>query len=88
MIRVFFFSVFRHRTIDPTKIIVTGKRVRFSFVGISDIIYFDPNQANPAAAIANYQQVKKRYQVLYKSQFANGKQFFFYRITGRLNVIR
>ncbi|XP_055321590.1 PAN2-PAN3 deadenylation complex subunit PAN3 isoform X4 [Sitodiplosis mosellana] len=47
---------FACRTIDPTKIIVTGKRVRFSFVGISDIIYFDPNQANPAAAIANYQQ--------------------------------
>ncbi|XP_031623876.1 PAN2-PAN3 deadenylation complex subunit PAN3 isoform X4 [Contarinia nasturtii] len=47
---------FACRTIDPTKIIVTGKRVRFSFVGISDIIYFDPNQTNPAAAIANYQQ--------------------------------
>lgn len=45
------------RTIDPTKIIVTGKRVRFSFIGISDIIYFDPNQTNQAAAIANYQQV-------------------------------
>lgn len=39
---------------------MTGKRVRFSFVGISDIIYFDPNQTNPAAAIANYQQVSKR----------------------------
>lgn len=48
------------RTIDPTKIIVTGKRVRFSFVGISDIIYFDPNQTNPAAAIANYQQVNAK----------------------------
>lgn len=51
------YFIFFFRTIDPTKIIVTGKRVRFSFVGISDIIYFDPNQANPAAAIANYQQV-------------------------------
>lgn len=46
------------RTIDPTKIIITGKRVRFSFIGISDIIYFDPNQTNQAAAIANYQQVR------------------------------
>lgn len=46
------------RTIDPTKVIVTGKRVRFSFVGISDIIYFDPNLTNPAAVIANYQQVR------------------------------
>lgn len=55
---MFFLFLFVCRTIDPTKIIVTGKRVRFSFVGISDIIYFDPNQANPAAAIANYQQVK------------------------------
>lgn len=53
---ILFFFV--NRTIDPTKIIVTGKRIRFSFVGISDIIYFDPNQANPAVAIANYQQVR------------------------------
>lgn len=35
---------------------MTGKRVRFSFIGISDIIYFDPNQTNQSAAIANYQQ--------------------------------
>lgn len=55
--KISFFRIFC-RTIDPTKIIITGKRVRFSFVGISDIIYFDPNQTNPAAAIANYQQVK------------------------------
>lgn len=45
------------RTIDPTKIIITGKRIRFSFIGISDITYFDPNQTNQAAVIANYQQV-------------------------------
>lgn len=45
------------RTLDPTKIIVTGKRVRFSFLGISDIAYFDPNQTNQMTAISNYQQV-------------------------------
>ncbi|KAG4079909.1 hypothetical protein HA402_015040 [Bradysia odoriphaga] len=44
------------RTLDPTKIIVTGKRVRFSFLGISDIAYFDPNQTNQMSAISNYQQ--------------------------------
>lgn len=45
------------RTLDPTKIIITGKRVRFSFLGISDIVYFDPNQTNQMTAISNYQQV-------------------------------
>lgn len=30
------------RTLDPTKIIVTGKRLRLSFLGISDIVLYDP----------------------------------------------
>lgn len=45
------------RTLDPTKIIITGKRVRFSFLGVNDIVYFDPNQTNQMSAISNYQQV-------------------------------
>ncbi|XP_059620155.1 PAN2-PAN3 deadenylation complex subunit PAN3 isoform X1 [Phlebotomus argentipes] len=44
------------RTLDPTKIIVTGRRVRFSCLGISDIVSFDPNQANQLAVISHYQQ--------------------------------
>lgn len=34
-------AIFISRTLDPTKIIVTGKRVRFSFVGISDIASYE-----------------------------------------------
>lgn len=45
------------RTLDPTKIIITGKRVRISFIGISDILYFDPSQINLVPVIATYQQV-------------------------------
>lgn len=44
------------RTLDPTKIIVTGKRVRFSFLGITDIVSFDPNQQNQVAVVNHYQQ--------------------------------
>ncbi|XP_055690209.1 PAN2-PAN3 deadenylation complex subunit PAN3 isoform X2 [Lutzomyia longipalpis] len=44
------------RTLDPTKIIITGRRVRFSCLGISDIVSFDPNQANQLAVITHYQQ--------------------------------
>uniref|UniRef100_A0A1L8DXV8 PAN2-PAN3 deadenylation complex subunit PAN3 n=1 Tax=Nyssomyia neivai TaxID=330878 RepID=A0A1L8DXV8_9DIPT len=44
------------RTLDPTKIIITGRRVRFSCLGISDIVSFDPNQANQLAVISHYQQ--------------------------------
>ncbi|XP_037907770.1 PAN2-PAN3 deadenylation complex subunit PAN3 isoform X2 [Hermetia illucens] len=40
------------RALDPTKIIVTGKRVRFSFPGISDIVSYDPN----TAVVNHYQQ--------------------------------
>ncbi|GAB0094648.1 PAN2-PAN3 deadenylation complex subunit PAN3 [Sergentomyia squamirostris] len=44
------------RTLDPTKIILTGRRVRFSCLGISDIVSFDPNQTNQLAVISHYQQ--------------------------------
>lgn len=54
----FRFPLWIDSTIDPTKIIITGKRLRFSFIGISDIIYFDPNQTNQTTAIVNYQQVQ------------------------------
>lgn len=44
------------RTLDPTKIITDEKRFRFSFVGISDVISFDPNQSNPFHLVNHYQQ--------------------------------
>ncbi|XP_073841801.1 poly(A) specific ribonuclease subunit PAN3 isoform X4 [Musca autumnalis] len=44
------------RSLDPTKIIVTGKRIRFSFSGTSDIAQFDPNVANPLAVVSMQQQ--------------------------------
>ncbi|XP_065359012.1 PAN2-PAN3 deadenylation complex subunit PAN3 isoform X3 [Calliphora vicina] len=44
------------RVLDPTKIIVTGKRVRFSFCGTSDIAQFDPNATNPLAVVSMHQQ--------------------------------
>lgn len=44
------------RTLDPTKIIVTGKRIRYSCVGISDIATFDPNQQNPLTVVNHHQQ--------------------------------
>ncbi|XP_046807117.1 PAN2-PAN3 deadenylation complex subunit PAN3 isoform X2 [Lucilia cuprina] len=44
------------KVLDPTKIIVTGKRVRFSFCGTSDIAQFDPNAANPLAVVSMHQQ--------------------------------
>uniref|UniRef100_A0A2M4DP62 Putative pab-dependent polya-specific ribonuclease subunit pan3 isoform x2 n=1 Tax=Anopheles darlingi TaxID=43151 RepID=A0A2M4DP62_ANODA len=44
------------RTLDPTKIIVTGKRIRYSCVGISDIATFDPNQQNPLTVVNHRQQ--------------------------------
>lgn len=42
------------RTLDPTKIIITGKRLRLSFLGISDIVLFDPNES--FNVINHYQQ--------------------------------
>ena len=45
------------RTLDPTKIITDDKRIRFSFVGITDIVTFDPNQQNPFQLVNHYQQV-------------------------------
>uniref|UniRef100_A0AAG5D5N0 PAN2-PAN3 deadenylation complex subunit PAN3 n=1 Tax=Anopheles atroparvus TaxID=41427 RepID=A0AAG5D5N0_ANOAO len=44
------------RTLDPTKIIVTSKRIRYSCVGISDIATFDPNQQNPLTVVNHHQQ--------------------------------
>ncbi|KAL7048333.1 hypothetical protein ACKWTF_003312 [Chironomus riparius] len=44
------------RTLDPTKIITDDKRLRFSFVGITDIITFDSNQQNPFQLVNHYQQ--------------------------------
>ncbi|CRK95864.1 CLUMA_CG009311, isoform A [Clunio marinus] len=44
------------RSLDPTKIIYDGKRLRFSFVGLNDIITFDPNQQNPFHLVNHYQQ--------------------------------
>ncbi|XP_017137139.1 PAN2-PAN3 deadenylation complex subunit PAN3 isoform X4 [Drosophila miranda] len=44
------------KVLDPTKIIVTGKRVRFSSCCISDITQFDPNAANPLALANMHQQ--------------------------------
>lgn len=47
------------RCLDPTKIITDDKRLRFSFVGITDIVSFDPNQQNPFQLVNHYQQVSK-----------------------------
>ncbi|KRK01458.1 PAN2-PAN3 deadenylation complex subunit PAN3 isoform X3 [Drosophila yakuba] len=44
------------KVLDPTKIIVTGKRVRFSSCCISDITQFDPNASNPLALVNMHQQ--------------------------------
>ncbi|KAH8302680.1 hypothetical protein KR044_009400, partial [Drosophila immigrans] len=44
------------KILDPTKIIVTGKRVRFSSCCVSDITQFDPNAANPLALVNMHQQ--------------------------------
>ncbi|XP_017071182.1 PAN2-PAN3 deadenylation complex subunit PAN3 isoform X1 [Drosophila eugracilis] len=44
------------KVLDPTKIIVTGKRVRFSSCCIADITQFDPNAANPLALVNMHQQ--------------------------------
>lgn len=45
------------RRLDPSKIITDDKRLRFSFVGITDIVSFDPNQQNPFQLVNHYQQV-------------------------------
>lgn len=44
------------RSLDPTKIITDDKRLRFSFVGMTDIVTFDPNQQNPFQLVNHYQQ--------------------------------
>lgn len=55
------------RILDPTKIIVTGKRVRFSSCCISDITQFDPNAANPLALVNMHQQVNRLVYIVYLS---------------------
>lgn len=47
------------RRLDPSKIITDDKRLRFSFVGITDIVSFDPNQQNPFQLVNHYQQVSE-----------------------------
>lgn len=44
------------RTLDPTKVIFTGKRLRLSFLGVSDIVLFDPNESSPFNLITHHQQ--------------------------------
>lgn len=44
------------KVLDPTKVLVTGKRMRLSFCGTSDIAQFDPNAANPLAVASMHQQ--------------------------------
>lgn len=51
-----YFALFR--SLDPTKIITDDKRLRFSFIGVTDIVTFDPNQQNPFQLVNHYQQVK------------------------------
>lgn len=48
------------RTLDPTKLIMTGKRIRFSCLGVSDIVSFDPNQTNQLAVTNHFQQASER----------------------------
>jgi PAB-dependent poly(A)-specific ribonuclease subunit 3 len=50
--------LFSRRSLDPTKIIYDDKRLRFSFVGITDILSIDPNQQNPFHLVNHYQQVR------------------------------
>lgn len=52
-----------YRSLDPTKIITDDKRLRFSFVGITDIVTFDPNQQNPFHLVNHYQQVRNQIQL-------------------------
>ncbi|XP_067646896.1 PAN2-PAN3 deadenylation complex subunit PAN3 isoform X2 [Eurosta solidaginis] len=44
------------KVLDPTKVLVTGKRIRLSFCGTSDIAQFDPNATNPLAVVSMHQQ--------------------------------
>lgn len=37
---------------------MTGKRVRFSCLGVTDIVSFDPNQTNQLAVTNHFQQVR------------------------------
>ncbi|RZF40835.1 hypothetical protein LSTR_LSTR003345 [Laodelphax striatellus] len=45
------------RSLDPSKVLLTARsRIRISCCGISDILTFDPNAANPLALMPHYQQ--------------------------------
>ncbi|XP_023349501.1 PAN2-PAN3 deadenylation complex subunit pan3 isoform X4 [Eurytemora carolleeae] len=45
------------RTLDPTKILVLGRcRLLLNCSGIFDVLTYDPNSANPMAAMSVYQQ--------------------------------
>lgn len=47
------------RTLDPTKIIISGgpsQRLLLNCCGIFDVLTFDPTSSNPMAAMAHYQQ--------------------------------
>lgn len=48
-----------HRSLDPSKVIIDGKRIRFSFLGLTDIMTLanDSNQPNPLQLVNHYQQV-------------------------------
>lgn len=46
------------RSLDPSKIITDGKRIRFSFLGLTDIVANDANQQNPLQLVNHYQQVR------------------------------
>ncbi|XP_039286752.1 PAN2-PAN3 deadenylation complex subunit PAN3 isoform X2 [Nilaparvata lugens] len=45
------------RSLDPSKVLLTARsRIRISCCGISDVLTFDPNAANPLALMPHYQQ--------------------------------
>ena len=59
------------RTLDPTKILVLGRcRLLLNCSGIFDVLTYDPNSANPMAAMSVYQQVHfpKEYRDLVKAK--------------------
>ena len=59
------------RTLDPTKILVLGRcRLLLNCSGIFDVLTYDPNSANPMAAMSVYQQVHfpKEYRELVKAK--------------------
>jgi PAB-dependent poly(A)-specific ribonuclease subunit 3 len=59
------------RSLDPSKIITDGKRVRFSFLGLTDIVTHDSNQQNPLQLVNHYQQVCYCHSILKKLRKLN-----------------